>query len=82
MNIKMIKTTGCDLLPYSETDHNKIQNIENATYNVSIDVEIKVKQNRSVKQNRYYWGVVLYLLTRAVDDSYTAEQFHEALKGA
>ena len=45
------------------------------------DVELtleKVKKQRSNNQNRYYWGVVVELLSKEL--GYTTEETHEALK--
>ncbi len=49
---------------------------------IVITVEVKSKK-RSLKQNRYYWGVVVPLVKAGLTDAgwrYTTEQVHEDLK--
>ena len=50
-------------------------------YDFELIADIPKKPRRSNQQNSYYWGCVLAELVRATDDSYTAEQFHDMLKG-
>lgn len=44
-----------------------------------VDVIVgKIKKQRTHKENRYYWGVVVYLLSETT--GYNDEEMHEALK--
>ena len=46
-----------------------------------IELSFGLKKNqRSVNQNSYYWGVVIDILYKKTDVGYTPEEWHEALK--
>ena len=40
--------------------------------------KITVRKLRSVKQNRYYWGIIIKILCKEI--GYSKEEMHEALK--
>ena len=44
---------------------------------VKIDIK-RYRDNRTMQQNKYYWGVVVDLLSE--ETGYTPEEMHEALK--
>lgn len=47
-----------------------------------INIQLEVAPNqRTQQQSRYYWGVVLPTIVRALDDSYTADELHYQLFG-
>ena len=57
-----------------------IDKLKTGVYEFELKTDIPKKARRSTLQNNYYWGCVLSELVRSVDDSYTAEQFHDMLK--
>ena len=68
-------------MAYGKESTKIIDKLLNGVYELEMITDIPKKGQRSVKQNGYYWGVVLANMVREVDESYTAEQFHDMLKG-
>lgn len=57
------------------------EQLKNYIANLKGDIQLTIeprKKNRSLKQNSYYWGVVIPMLCEYC--GYTPEEMHEALK--
>lgn len=57
--------------------------VENYLIGIQGDVEVVIRKwcekiQRSIEQNRYYWGVVIKILSEAT--GYTGDEIHEILK--
>ena len=76
-----LRKTGGNLL--SATECKDIEFIESIKLGSFIDVDIikkDIKVKRSTKQNAYYWAVVIEMLKRETDNSYSSEDYHFWLK--
>jgi hypothetical protein len=81
MIIKILKLAGGAIMGANKASITAINKLNAGVYELELKDNSPKKQRRSNNQNAYYWGVLLVELTRAIDDSYTAEQFHDMLKG-
>jgi hypothetical protein len=81
MIIKLLKLAGGAVMGADKASIKAIDKLAGGVYEFQMLTDIPKKPRRSSQQNSYYWGVVLTELVRAVDDSYTTEQFHDMLKG-
>ncbi|HCJ67017.1 MAG TPA: hypothetical protein DHV62_06760 [Elusimicrobia bacterium] len=70
------KVEGNKLNLYSPKEFNKyLLNFANKEVQVVVSIP---KKQRSNEENRYYWGVVIKILSEHI--GYTDEEIHEALK--
>ncbi len=79
--LNFLKLGNGNFLSYDKKTIKIVDSLPSGVFKVELLTEIPKKANRSTQQNRYYWAVVLGEMVRAVDDSYTTEQFHDMLKG-
>ena len=68
---------------FAGADVDSIKRLDKIQVGEVIEVEPvrrEVRQNRSTKQNRYYWGVVVKTLVESLHSGLDEEQIHTALK--
>ena len=82
MIVNILKLGGGMIMGADKASIKFISALKEGVYSFECLTEVPKKARRSNLQNRYYWGCVLAEIVRDTDDSYSADQIHEMLKGA